>query len=213
MKTKFILFAISFFIFISCLNKKEKDAIKLTFEIYKNAVKSNSDSISFLIDEESKNALIEFERLIKVGSQKDKDVFIKKQNAPLTWKYLFLTLNSIISKTSDLDTANLNFTITLFSLAGIKIFNANDIDNFEFNKIVEKRKNEYIAEISVKNYFTSGSNKVNILVKFPFRKENDKWKINVISYFNLFDKAIIFEANKMNMLPEDYIRHITANMK
>jgi hypothetical protein len=221
MRLKYFLLAISFLLLAACQNKKEEEAIKKTFESYKKAVKSNRDSISFFIDLESKNKFIEYEQLIKHGNQNDIDFFINKQNAPLTWRYLFLAFNSIGKKLYDPDTSKINLTINLFSLAGIKILESGGIDNFEFEKIAERETNEYIVKILVKNHFKQitysesepESNKLNVLVKFPFRKENDMWKFNVISYFNLFDRVIIYEAKSMNMSPERYISYITANMK
>lgn len=173
-------------------------------------VKNQSDSINFLIDNESINALVEFENLVKFENINGRKAFIRKFDAPLTWNYLFNFIDFCGSDSIyKLENINLNTTIRVFALAGIDIFSPSGINNFEFDRIEEIDDNKAIVIVKLKDHFLTTENKnVNVIKKFTFKKENETWKFNVISYFSLFDKLLITAANEQNIPPNEYVKQV-----
>lgn len=214
MKKSIISLLIFALFLVSCQKQKDAQAIRTTFESYKTAIKNHSDSITYYLDSESIEALTTFEKIVKTGEYYQIDGFIRKYDAPLTWNYLFSTLEKLDSNVYDPQKPNIDFTMTLFSLAGLPIFDSKMIDDFRFGEITKLYEEMSTVKLIVSNHFYEAGTKRKIDVKkeFYFRKENNEWKINVISYFKLFDKVIEYKASEMRLTPENYIKQTISKL-
>lgn len=215
MRKTTIILLLTMMIFSSCQKQRDAKAIETVFENFKTSLTNNApkDSILNYFDQESMNHLIDFEKVLQTKDMKQINAFCQKTEAPYTWKYLAYTLIKLAESLYSSDSINPSMTITLFSLAAIPVFDPSQIQHFNFNEIVEQNEYKAIAKIRIEKHFENAKTKRDVAVntKFVFRKEKDGWKINIISYFKLFDKVLLQNADAANQPIQNFLYNMTHN--
>jgi len=174
---------------ISCVSKKESEAIKQCFNDYRTGILvSSGDQVVPLLNQNTKNY---YQRILE---------HIKYSQEPTVYKLnvvdriLILSTRNKLSKEEieNLDVASfLNFAIN-----NHMIIRYDYLFDLAFIEVKEIKKNKAKARIKL--------NRTSKTLIFTFTKEMGKWKINLSPIIQLNTYAMSNKVKKMGILEDDF---------
>lgn len=205
---KVVILTLFAFLLTNC-NSRLKEEVKTSFLQLKSAIqKMEIEKIAASLDQESIDYLQHLSDISSEDNYEAAASYGRSKGYELSTMILFESFKNIQLRkerdTIENDKFDTNRTILIAGSYGIGMLRFGDVSRIKFNKIEEISEKQATVLVEV----ATGSGNHYILSKYIFNRENESWKLNLISTFRLQESLLIQQFRKAGKDKDRFIKDI-----